>query len=76
LEFARPTPVYGGGSFFGGRNTVLHNLAAASLIIGIFSSTCAFGVGKGLASIMRPLTYGALALAVVLYLVSYFGNIA
>ena len=55
---------------------MLHNLAAASLIIGLFSGTCAWGVGKGLARIMRPLTYVGIALAVVLYLVSYFGNIA
>jgi hypothetical protein len=51
---------------------VLSNIATASLVIGLFSGTCAFGVGKGLARIMRPLTYGALALAVVLYAVSYF----
>jgi hypothetical protein len=55
---------------------VLHNLAAASLIIGLFSGTCAWGVGKNLARVMRPLTYGAIAAAVVLYLVSYFSNIA
>ncbi len=55
---------------------MLHNLAAASLIIGIVSGTCAFGVGKGLTRVMRPLMYGAIAAAVVLYLVSYFGNVA
>ena len=54
---------------------MLHNLAAASLIIGLFSGTCAFGVGKGLSRIMRPLMYAALAAGVVLYLVSYFSNI-
>jgi hypothetical protein len=61
---------------FGGTNTMLHNLAAASLIIGLFSGTCAWGVGKNLTRIMRPLTYGAIAVAVVLYAVSYFANIA
>ena len=46
---------------------MLHNLAIGSLIVAIFSSTCAFGVGKNLGRVMRPLMYGALAVAVVLY---------
>lgn len=51
---------------------MISSLATASLVIAIFASTCAFGVGKNLARIMRPLTYGALAVAVVLYAVAYF----
>jgi len=46
---------------------VLSNLATGSLVIAIFSGSCAYGVGKDLARIMRPLTYGALAIAAVLY---------
>jgi hypothetical protein len=51
---------------------MLFNLATASLVIAIFSGTCAFGVGKSLERIMRPLTYGAFAIAVVLYVVDFF----
>ena len=46
---------------------MLHNLAMGSLVVAIFSGTCAFGVGKGLQSIMRPIMYGALVAAVGLY---------
>jgi hypothetical protein len=53
-------------------NTMLSNLATASLVIAIFAGSCAFGVGEGLGRIMRPLTYGALAIAVVLYVVDFF----
>lgn len=46
---------------------MLSNIATGSLIIGIFSGSCAFGVGKNLGRIMRPITYAALAIAAVLY---------
>jgi len=53
---------------------LLSNLAAASLVIAIFSGSCAFGVGKSLGRIMRPLTYAALAIAAVLYVVAAFSS--
>jgi hypothetical protein len=53
-------------------NTMLSNIATGSLMIALFSGTCAFGVGKGLARFTRPLAYGALAVAVVLYVANYF----
>jgi len=53
---------------------MLHNLAIGSLVVALFSGSCAFGVGKGLARITRPLAYGALAIAVVLYVVDVFGS--
>jgi hypothetical protein len=49
---------------------VLSNVAAVSLVVAIFSGSCAFGVGDNLARIMRPITYAALAIAAVLYVVS------
>jgi hypothetical protein len=50
---------------------MLANIAAASLVVAVFSGSCAFGVGKSLGRIMRPLTYGALAVAVALYAASF-----
>jgi len=46
---------------------MLSNLATGSLVIALFSGSCAFGVGKGLSRFTRPLAYGALAAAMVLY---------
>jgi hypothetical protein len=48
---------------------LLANIATGSLIVALFSGSCAFGVGKGLSRFTRPLAYGALALAIVLYAV-------
>ena len=53
---------------------MLHNLAIGSLVVAFFSGTCAIGVGKGLSRITRPLTYAALAAAVVLYVVDVFSR--
>jgi hypothetical protein len=50
---------------------MLFNLATTSLVIAIFAGSCAFGVGKNLGRIMRPITYGALAIAVLLYVVGF-----
>jgi hypothetical protein len=46
---------------------LLANLATGSLVIALFSGSCAFGVGKGLSRFTRPLAYGALAIAVALF---------
>jgi hypothetical protein len=46
---------------------LLANIATGSLVVALFSGSCAFGVGKGLSRFTRPLAYGALALALVLY---------
>ena len=51
---------------------MLHNLAIGSFVVALFSGSCAFGVGKGLARITRPLAYGALAIAVALYVADIF----
>ena len=51
---------------------MLSNIATTSLIIGIFAGTCAFGVGKNLGRIMRPLTYAAFAIAAVGYIAAFF----
>ena len=53
---------------------MLHNLAIGSLVFALFSGTCAIGVGKSLSRFTRPLTYFALTLAVVLYVVDVFGS--
>ena len=50
---------------------MIANIATTSLVIAIFAGSCAFGVGKTLGRIMKPVTYGALAIAVVLYVVAY-----
>ena len=50
-------------------NALLANIATGSLLVALFSGSCAFGVGKGLSRFTRPLAYGALALAIVLYAV-------
>jgi hypothetical protein len=52
-------------------NNMLSNLATGSLVIALFSGSCAFGVGKGLSRFTRPLAYGALAAAMVLYAVDF-----
>jgi hypothetical protein len=53
---------------------LLHNLAIGSLVFALFSGTCAIGVGKSLSRFTRPLTYTALAIAVVLYVVDTFSS--
>ena len=50
---------------------MLFNIATGSLIFGLFTGTCAIGVSDSLARITRPITYVALAAAVVLYAVNY-----
>jgi hypothetical protein len=50
---------------------MLSNLATGSLVIALFSGSCAFGVGKGLSQFTRPLAYAALAVAMVLYAVDF-----
>jgi hypothetical protein len=51
---------------------MLSNIATGSLMIALFSGSCAFGVGKSLSRFTRPLAYGALAVAVVLYVANFF----
>lgn len=51
---------------------MLSNIATGSLMVALFSGSCAFGVGKSLSRITRPLAYGALAVAAVLYVAAYF----
>jgi hypothetical protein len=53
---------------------MLHNLAIGSFVVALFSGSCAYGVGKGLARITRPLMYLGLAAAVVLYAVDAFSS--
>jgi len=52
---------------------MLSNLATGSLVVALFSGVCAFGVPDGLARITRPIMYIALAVALVLFAVGYFG---
>jgi len=53
---------------------MLHNLAIGSLVFALFSGTCAIGVGRSLSRFTRPLTYAALGIAVVLYVVDVFSS--
>jgi hypothetical protein len=53
-------------------DTMLFNVATGSLILSLFVGTCAIGVSKSLARITRPVAFGALALALVLYAAGYF----
>jgi hypothetical protein len=57
-----------------GKKTMLHNLAIGSLVFALFSGTCAIGVGRSLSRFTRPLTYAALGIAVVLYVVDVFSS--
>lgn len=51
---------------------MLANIATGSLLVALFSGSCAFGVGKSLSRVTRPLAYGALAVALVLYAANFF----
>ena len=50
---------------------MLFRIATTSLVIAIFSGSCAWGVGKNLARIMQPLTYAAFGIAMVLYIAGF-----
>jgi choline-glycine betaine transporter len=51
---------------------MLANIATGSLVVALFSGSCAFGVGKGLSRFTRPVMYVAFALAIVLYALDFF----
>jgi hypothetical protein len=50
---------------------MLANIATGSLVIALFSGSCAFGVGKGLSRFTRPVMYGAFAIAIALFAVDF-----
>jgi hypothetical protein len=51
---------------------MLFNIANGSMVLAMFSGVCAIGVSDAMARITRPIAFTSLAVALVLYAVSYF----